>query len=337
MPRDDLKTIFSQDDENLPAWKVAAQQARQNGTNQSQNAKQAQNYAPPVEVDGGLNGNNNFSFERAQETNALIKQNLENGENAPRENTFRSTNVRYYDEKLKNNDMSAYDAYLAKKFLGINVADYGDMTADINLNAKVKGLGLTSSHDKMYSDIDDGNSVDRLIMSSENNLGVKANFARWLHNATNGLTPTSQREFMANEENAAKSIARTNSGGGKVPVQIAKDTKEMIKAGNRSEQEYLEQMLAVKKQMLSSKEQTIRNNIAKGVKIPQVVAQSYENDLKKVAYMEDALKKDKFNYKEYSKYLFDSAAQVGSSGILDSNTEKNSVVRRVERKKQNEK
>lgn len=298
--------------------------------------KMPQKYAAEVEIDNGLNVDSNasdFSMPQAQETLALM--NAQNAENAPQtqEPIFRSTNIRYLDEKLKRNEVTSYDAFLANRFLGINVADYGDKTADLNLNAKVKGLGLTGSHDKMYSDIDDGNTIDRLIMSSEGNLGFWANVGRGLHQKTKGLTPTSQGEFIANMENASKSFARTMNGGGKVSVQHTKDAKELIEAGNRDEKQYLQRLLAVKKNALSSKEQTIRNNIAKGVSIPDVVRQSYANDLKKIAFMENELKKGKaFDYKGYAKMLYDNSEQVGKIGLIDGKGQSNNTYTRIERK-----
>lgn len=298
--------------------------------------KMPNKYAPEVEIDNGLNFDANasdFSLPKAQETLALIDAQPQNAPQAPIEPVFRSTNIRYLDEKLKKNEVSAYDAFLANRFLGINVADYGDKTADLNLNAKVKGLGLTGSHDKMYSDIDDGNAIDRLIMSSEGNLGFFSNMARKLHSGTGGLTPTSQGEFIANMENASKAFARTMNGGGKVSVQHTKDAKALIEAGNRDERQFLQRMLSVKKNGVSSKEQTIRNNIAKGVAIPDVVRQSYANDLKKIAFIENELKKGKgFDYKGYAKLLFDNSETVGKMGLIDENTQKNSVYRRIERK-----
>lgn len=298
--------------------------------------KMPQNYAPAVEIENGLNVDKNaseFSMPKAQETLALIDAQDNQSPAKIQESLFKFTNIRYLDEKLKKNEVSPYDAFLANKFLGINVADYGDKTVDLNLNAKVKGLGLTGSHDKMYSDIDDGNTIDRLIMSSEGNLGVFSNIARGLHTGTKGLTPTSQGEFIANMENASKSFARTMNGGGKVSVQHTKDAKALIEAGNRSEKEYLERLLAVKKNALSSKEQTIRNNIAKGVSIPDVVRQSYANDLKKIAFMENELKSKKgFDYKGYAKMLYDNSQTIGKS-LIDENTQKNGVLRRIERRK----
>lgn len=306
---------------NLDALRAREQQIRQENTAKNDNLSE----------DTKLNfqNGNEFSMQQAQQTLEMAQNQNEAAQNLP-QNYFKSTNVRYLDDKLKNNKTTLYDAYIAKKFLGLDLSEYGDKSADLNINAKVKGLGMTTSHDKMYSDVDDSLAIDRTIMSSEGNLGVGAGLGRWIHKTTGGLIDTSQGEFIANTEMAAKALARTNGGGGRITNQQAKDAAEIVNPKFKDKENYLRHLLGVKKSMASTQEQTIRNNVLKGAEIPDVVLQNYKGNLDRIAYMENALKKGNFDYKKFAALMSDNNAY--NVGKKDFGKSMGGKLRVVERK-----
>lgn len=288
----------------LNAARLAQRQEQMRQENLSKQAQQNDNLSEDTKLN--FQNGNEFSMKQAQQTLEMA-QNQSADENLP-QNYFKSTNVKYLDDKIKNNQATLYDAYIAKKYLGLDLSEYGDKTADLNINAKVKGLGMTTSHDKMYSDVDDSLAIDRTIMSSEGNLGVGAGLGRWIHKATGGLVDTSQGEFIANTEMAAKALARTNGGGGRITNQQAKDAAEIVNPKFKDKENYLRHLLGVKKSMASTQEQTIRNNILKGATIPDAVLQNYKGNLDRIAYMEQALEKGKFDYKKFASLMGDNNA-----------------------------
>lgn len=122
---------------------------------------------------------------------SLANQNLANEsvKDLEAEPSYLSTGIAYLDNKIKNRTITAFDYYMARKFLGM------DLNVNLNGNLNIKSenqtrvKNLTSATSKIYDGIKALNLGDRLIEKAQDNSGI--------FSALKGLLMKKLTDFMA--------------------------------------------------------------------------------------------------------------------------------------------
>ncbi len=165
--------------------------------------------------------------------NEPISKALEN------EPSYISTGVAYLDDKIKNRSITAFDYYMAKKFLGLDL----NVNLNGNLNIKSENKTRLASINKATQDIfDDIKALDLgddLIKKAQEHSGIINQAKLWINHKTGGLKGVDYD--LAKTDNArlsyANRVAKTMAQGGQVTQKLRDEAKEMTRWGFRSKEE----------------------------------------------------------------------------------------------------
>ncbi|WP_100983416.1 Coiled-coil domain-containing protein [Helicobacter pylori] len=187
------------------------------------------------------------------------------------EPSYLSTGIAYLDNKIKNRSITAFDYYMARKFLGI------DLNVNLNGNLNIKSenqtrvKNLTSATNKIYDGLKALNLGDRLIQKAQDNSGIFSALKRLVNEKTNGLYSLSSDE--AETMNALKnySYSTARQMGGQLTNQKIKDAQEMTKFGFRSKEENTARLGENQGRLIQILEQDVNNLESLGGKVPESV------------------------------------------------------------------
>ncbi|WRE77572.1 Coiled-coil domain-containing protein [Helicobacter pylori] len=187
------------------------------------------------------------------------------------EPSYISTGIAYLDDKIKNRTITAFDYYMAKKFLGmdLNVNLNGNLNITSENQTRVKNL--TSSTSKIYDGLKALNLGDRLIQKAQNNSGFFSALKRLANEKTNGVfgLNSDEAETMNALKNYSYSTARQM--GGQLTNQKIKDAQEMTKFGFRSKEENTARLGENQGRLIQILEQDMNNLESLGGKVPESV------------------------------------------------------------------
>ncbi|MCQ2823187.1 Coiled-coil domain-containing protein [Helicobacter pylori] len=177
----------------------------------------------------------------------LANQNLENLENLANQSvkdleaepSYLSTGLAYLDEKIKNRSITAFDYYMAKKFLGLDL----NVNLNGNLNLKTENKTRLASINKATQDIfDDIKALDLgddLIKKVQEHSGLINQVKLWLNHKTRGLKGVDYD--LAKTDNARISygnrVAKTQAQGEQVTQKTRDEAQAMTRFGARSKEE----------------------------------------------------------------------------------------------------
>ncbi|GAA9970810.1 hypothetical protein VN0935_14830 [Helicobacter pylori] len=166
---------------------------------------------------------------------SLANQSLERlaSENEANEPSYLSTGIAYLDDKIKNRSITAFDYYMAKKFLGLDL----NVNLNGNLNLKSENKTRLASINKATQDVfDDIKALDLgddLIKKAQDHSGIINQVKLWINHKTGGLKGV---DFdLAKTDNArlsyANRVAKTMAQGGQVTQKLRDEAKEMTSWG----------------------------------------------------------------------------------------------------------
>ncbi len=220
-------------------------------------------------------------IKQAQKTpESEINQNLANqglerlaSENLKEANepSYLSTGIAYLDDKIKNRSITAFDYYMAKKFLGLDLSVNLNGNLNIKSENQTKIKNLTSATSKIYDGIKALNLGDRLIEKAQDNSGIFSALKRLANEKTSGLYGLNSDE--AETVNALKnySYSTARQMGGQLTNQKIKDAQEMTKFGFRSKEENTARLGENQSRLIQILEQDINNLESLGGKVPESV------------------------------------------------------------------
>ncbi|TQR42937.1 hypothetical protein DMB95_00100 [Campylobacter sp. MIT 12-8780] len=261
--------------------------------------------ASKTEQDGALKPQDESNLKPAynpKEASDILKQaelsnkNLQTQSNRP----LKLTGVRYLDDKIRADNVSMYDAYLAKKYLGIDNEKFSSLVHDGVM--AIKGVGGTASMDKMGQDVEANNAYLRAILKSQGNLGTSSGLSRMLNFATNKLwgLDSNHAEFVTEMGNVVGAHARNLTGNGRTTEGARKDAQMQLGVGFTDEKQFLGQMLSAMKSTAVSQGETIKNNINKSLPVPQSVLENFARQQRAIDFVEKSANSNKpFNYKAF--------------------------------------
>ncbi len=175
---------------------------------------------------------------------ANANQRLANNQNLANEGleaypSYISTGIAYLDNKIKNRSITAFDYYMAKKFLGMDL----NVNLNGNLNIKSENKTRLASINKATQDIfDDIKALDLgddLIKKAQEHSGIINQVKLWINHKTGGLKGVDYD--LAKTDNArlsyANRVAKTMAQGGQVTQKLRDEAKAMTSWGFRSKEE----------------------------------------------------------------------------------------------------
>ncbi|MGN8460359.1 Coiled-coil domain-containing protein [Helicobacter pylori] len=169
------------------------------------------------------------------------------------------TGIEYLDNKIKSRSLSAFDYYMVRKYLGIdlNVNLNGNLNIVSENQTRVKNL--TSATSKIYDGLKALNLGDRLIQKAQDNSGFFSALKRLANEKTNGFYSLSSDE--AETMNALKnySYSTARQMGGQLTNQKIKDAQEMTKFGFRNKEENTARLGENQGRLIQILEQDINN------------------------------------------------------------------------------
>ncbi|WP_121059142.1 Coiled-coil domain-containing protein [Helicobacter pylori] len=173
--------------------------------------------------------------------------------------SYISTGIKYLDNKIKNKSLNAFDYYMARKYLGmdLNVNLNGNLNITSENQTRVKNL--TSATSKVYDGLKALNLGDRLIQKAQDNSGIFSALKRFANEKTSGLIGlnSDEAETMNALKNYSYSTARQM--GGQLTNQKIKDAEEMTKFGFRSKEENTARLGENQGRLIQILEQDINN------------------------------------------------------------------------------
>ncbi len=227
---------------------------------------------------------------QADNDNSVTLENIE-------QPSYISTGIKYLDNKIKNRNLSAFDYYMARKYLGmdLNVNLNGNLNITSENQTRVKNL--TSATSKIYDGIKALNLGDRLIQKAQDNSGIFSALKRVANEKTNGLIGlnSDEAETMNALKNYSYSTARQM--GGQLTNQKIKDAQEMTKFGFRSKEENTARLGENQGRLIQILEQDVNNLESLGGRVDPIVTLELLKHKKRLEYIQK--NQGKIKLKEY--------------------------------------
>ncbi|WP_208373073.1 Coiled-coil domain-containing protein [Helicobacter pylori] len=248
---------------------------------------------------------NQFKKQKQAHNNSVVLESLKQDKEQAHNNSvvleeqpsYISTGIKYLDNKIKNRTITAFDYYMAKKFLGLdlNVNLNGNLNIKSENQTKIKNL--TSASSKIYDGIKALNLGDRLIEKAQDNSGFFSALKRLANEKTNGLYGLSSDE--AETMNALKnySYSTARQMGGQLTNQKIKDAQEITKFGFRSKEENTARLGENQGRLIQILEQDINNLESLGGKVPESVILELFKHKKRLEHIQK--NQGKIKLKEY--------------------------------------
>ncbi|MGL2853722.1 Coiled-coil domain-containing protein [Helicobacter pylori] len=189
----------------------------------------------------------------------LANQNLENLANESvkdleAEPSYLSTGIAYLDNKIKDRSITAFDYYMAKKFLGMDL----NVNLNGNLNLKTENKTRLANINKATQDIfDDIKALDLgndLIQKAQEHSGLINQVKLWINHKTRGVKGVDYD--LAKTDNArisyANRVAKAQAQGGQVTQKLRDEAKMMTEWGARSKEENTARITQTQEMLINS-------------------------------------------------------------------------------------
>lgn len=170
------------------------------------------------------------------------------------------TGVAYIDDKIKNRELSVYEAYLANKYLGI---DFGNF-ASARLKADVKQTNLTQTTKEL------GLMLNALANSEEvlkrsNKTGTWNGLLTWLNQASNGFIGLDEERAKLHAAGLQTAYAAADAmNNGKATNESRREARETFGVGFRDQDEVVARTAQAREAMLNRIESLLADLQAKG-------------------------------------------------------------------------
>ncbi|WP_121054564.1 Coiled-coil domain-containing protein [Helicobacter pylori] len=215
------------------------------------------------------------------------------------EPSYLSTGIAYLDNKIKNRSITAFDYYMAKKFLGM------DLNVNLNgkLNIKSENKTRLASINKATQDIfDDIKALDLgndLIKKAQEHSGLINQVKLWINHKTRGLKGVDYD--LAKTDNArisyANRVAKIMAQGGQITQKLRDEAKAMIEWGARSKEENTARISQTQETLLNSLKKNIQMLESLGGSVPPSVIAKMKEYQDKADYVNDT--SGKIDLKKY--------------------------------------
>ncbi|WQT48284.1 Coiled-coil domain-containing protein [Helicobacter pylori] len=215
------------------------------------------------------------------------------------EPSYLSTGIAYLDNKIKNRTITAFDYYMAKKFLGLDL----NVNLNGNLNLKSENKTRLASINKATQDIfDDIKALDlgdNLIKKAQDHSGIINQVKLWINHKTGGLKSVDYD--LAKTDNArlsyANRVAKTMAQGGQVTQKLRDEAKVMTSWGFRSKEENTARATQTQEILLNSLRKNLQMLESLGGSVSPIILDKIKEHQNKVDYINET--SGKIDLKKY--------------------------------------
>ncbi len=213
------------------------------------------------------------------------------------EPSYLSTGIAYLDNKIKNRSITAFDYYMAKKFLGMDL----NVNLNGNLNLKTENKTRLASINKAMQDIfDDIKALDLgddLIQKAQEHSGL-INQAKWINHKTRGLKGV---DYDLAKMDVAKNtysnrVAKVNAHG-QVTQKMRDQAAEMVNFGARSKEENTARITQMQETLLNSLRKNMQMLESLGGNVSPLVLAKMKQHQDKINYINET--SGKIDLKKY--------------------------------------
>ncbi len=245
------------------------------------------------------NKNNQSLANQSLANQSLANQSLANQSLEENEPSYIYTGIDYLDDKIKNRSITAFDYYMAKKFLGM------DLNVNLNGNLYIKSENKTrlASINKATQDIfDDIKALDLgddLIKKAQDHSGIINQVKLWINHKTGGLKGVDYD--LAKTDNArlsyANRVAKTMAQGGQVTQKLRDEAKAMTSWGFRSKEENTARATQTQEMLLNSLRKNLQMLESFGGSISPLMLVKIKEHQGKIDYINET--RGKIDLKKY--------------------------------------
>ncbi|GAA8492576.1 hypothetical protein HpNP92_02500 [Helicobacter pylori] len=183
---------------------------------------------------------------------ASALQNLK--EQEANEPSYLSTGIAYLDDKIKNRTITAFDYYMAKKFLGM------DLNVNLNGNLQIKSenktrlANINKATQDIFHDIKSLDFGDDLIKKAQKHSGLINQIKLWINHKTKGLKGVDYdlAKMDIAKNSYSNRVAKTMAQGGPVTQKLRDQAQEMVNFGARSKEENTARITQTQEVLLNS-------------------------------------------------------------------------------------
>ncbi|EMH39550.1 hypothetical protein HMPREF1427_00204 [Helicobacter pylori GAM83Bi] len=247
---------------------------------------------------------NDQGLEKLETNQNLANENVANQsvKDLEAEPSYLSTGIAYLDNKIKNRSITAFDYYMAKKFLGMDL----NVNLNGNLNLKTENKTRLASINKATQDIfDDIKALDLgndLIQKAQEHSGLINQMKLWINHKTRGLKGVDYE--LAKTDNArisyANRVAKTMAQGGQVTQKLRDEAKQMTEWGARSKEENTARITQTQEMLLNSLKKNMQMLESLGGNVSPLMLAKIKEYQDKADYINET--GGKIDLKKYQKY-----------------------------------
>ncbi|MGN8435209.1 Coiled-coil domain-containing protein [Helicobacter pylori] len=215
------------------------------------------------------------------------------------EPSYLSTGIAYLDNKIKNRSITAFDYYMAKKFLGIDL----NVNLNGNLNLKTENKTRLASINKATQDIfDDIKALDLgddLIKKAQEHSGLFNQIKLWINHKTRGLKGVDYdlAKMDVAKNSYSNRVAKVFAQGGQVTQKLRDQAKEMVDFGARSKEENTARISQTQETLLNSLKKNMQMLESLGGSVSPLVLAKMKEYQDKADYINDT--SGKIDLKKY--------------------------------------
>ncbi len=252
-------------------------------------------------------GNKTNEANQGLANQGLANQGLERlaSENLKEENepSYLSTGIAYLDDKIKNRSITAFDYYMAKKFLGM------DLNVNLNGNLNIKSenrtrlANINKATQDIFDDIKALDLGDDLTKKAQEHSGIINQAKLWINHKTGGLKGV---DFDLAKMDVAKNsysnrVAKIYAQGGQVTQKLRNEAKSMVNFGFRSKEENTARISQTQETLLNSLRKNVQMLESLGGRISPLMLAKIKEYQDKADYINET--SGKIDLKKYSSLM----------------------------------
>ncbi|WP_041600239.1 hypothetical protein [Helicobacter acinonychis] len=205
------------------------------------------------------------------------------------EPSYFSTGIAYLDNKIKNRTITAFDYYMAKKYLGMDLNENLNARLHIKSENKTRLASINKATQDIFDDIKALDLGDDLIQKAQKHSGFFNQLKLWLNYQTKGLKGV---DFdLAKTDNArmsyANRVAKTMAQGGQVTQKLRDEAKQMTAWGARDKEENTARASQTQEVLLNSLEKNMQNLESLGGNISPLMLMKLKEHKDKIHYINE--------------------------------------------------
>lgn len=243
--------------------------------------------------------------ENPQNANQSLEQNKEPQSND--ESNIALTGIPYLDNKIKDGTLSAYDAYLANKYMGVNFAN-------LNIKAKVQG---DLKHTNLTQTTKDIGLMLNALQNSEEVLkrsdlaGINQGLQSWANQKTGGIWGLNDERAKLQAAGLQTAYAAADAmNNGKATNESRKEARETFGIEFRNQDEVVARTAQAREAMLNRIDTLMADLQAKGgdLGLDKIMLAKIQEQRRKQEFLNKDLYQKyngKFDYNAYENSVYD--------------------------------